>query len=156
MGGGGSVRRKELLSVLGLSNGMGINSWYNLGFMVPIYERRRCSVVWVGRNWPAAKGWVMSVQDLWYNFVSRCPPMKGGKWKCERGGTCDTTLCLRCPLWKGRCWSVSGEEKMSVPRVELWDGKDYGSWCPPMKGGRWKFEEGGIDKRPRVELWDGH
>jgi hypothetical protein len=40
MGGVGSLRREELISVLGLSCEL-----YNLGFMMPIYERRRCSVV---------------------------------------------------------------------------------------------------------------
>jgi hypothetical protein len=42
---GGSVRREELIGVLRLSYGMDINSRYNLVFMMPIYERRRCSVV---------------------------------------------------------------------------------------------------------------
>jgi hypothetical protein len=49
MGGGGNVRREESISVLGLSYGMGINFWYNLGFVMPIYERWELKV-WVGKN----------------------------------------------------------------------------------------------------------
>ncbi len=112
---GGSVRREELIGVLGLSYGISINSWYNLVFMMPISERGEVEVcqglslewggpcdtvfvqnahLWNGWRWKCEEE-LISVLGLSYgmginsryNLVFMMPIYERGKvWKCEWGG----------------------------------------------------------------------